>query len=57
MTRRTPLLITASLLAATLAVVLPDFDVESVVDPPAKAGVPRDGREPARPADASESRS
>ena len=56
MNRRTPLFITASLLAATLAVVLPDFDFESVVDPPTTAAAPRDGRDPARPADAPESR-
>jgi|GEM_PF-1675981 hypothetical protein len=57
MNRRTPLFITASLLAATLAIVLPDFDLESVLAPPAKAATPREGREPARPADTSESRS
>jgi len=57
MNRRTPLFITASLLAATLAIVLPDFDLESVLAPPAKVATPREGREPARPADTSESRS
>lgn len=58
MSRRTPLFITASLLAATLAAVLPDFDVESVVGPPpTKDAAPREGREPARPADPTEIRS
>lgn len=41
MTRKTPLFITASLLAATLALALPDLELETAAEEPVKGATMR----------------
>jgi hypothetical protein len=41
MTRKTPLFITASLLVATLALALPDLELETAAEEPAKGATMR----------------